>query len=543
MTARAETYLRRLGSMQATRKPAEKIWKACYDLTFPERGEGFDGQNTADPGGSQAKRAEMMDSTAPDSARLLASQIVSGMTPANAVWAFLDVGDESEDERRWLDHASRVCWEKIHGANYDAAAFECKLDAVVAGWFVQFVDQDRETFDLRFEQWPIAQCYIASSKPSGPIDIIYREFMLTATQAVGEYGDKVSAEVREAAEGEKPDTLFKFVHCIQPRAKAGGMLSKNLPFESLHIECGTKTEVRESGYHEFPCSVPRWMRLPNSPYGIGPLYQALPAVRTLNELLRLEMVALGRAAAGVYVAEDDGVLNPRAVKVKGGSVIVANSVDSIKPLPSGADFNVSFSKADQLRAEIRKLMLSDQLQPQDGPTMTATEVHVRVALIRQLLGPVYGRFQAEDLRPTIDRVFGLLYRQGRPEIGGPQGPIAIDDAPDTIKGLPFMVRYQSPLARAQRLEDVTAIERMLGLATAFAGAGMPEALDVISPDEAMRAAADGLGAPMKTTREPKEIEAIRKARQEQQAEQAEAAQQQQMQTMAAEAGFQRAAAA
>ncbi|MBZ4252048.1 head-tail connector protein, partial [Streptococcus pneumoniae] len=77
--------------------------------------------------------------------------------------------------------------------------------------------------------------------------------------------------------------------------------------------------------------------------------------------------------------------NPRTVKVRGGSVIVANSVDSIKPLPSGADFNVSFSKADQMRAEIRKLLMADQLQPQDGPAMTATEVHVRVALIRQLL--------------------------------------------------------------------------------------------------------------------------------------------------------------
>jgi hypothetical protein len=319
-------------------------------------------------------------------------------------------------------------------------------------------------------------------------------------------------------------------------------MPKGLPFESLHIEVASRSIVRESGYHEQPVVAPRWTVLPGSSYAIGPVSNALPAIRELNELLALEKVALARAAAGVYVAADDGVLNPRSVRVRGGTVIVANDVNSIRELPTGADFNVTFSKADQMRSEIRRLLMADQLQPQDGPAMTATEVHVRVALIRQLLGPVYGRFQAEDLAPTIERVFGLVFRRGRPELGGRPGDVAIDDPPDSLGDVPFRVRYQSPLARAQKLEDVTAIERVMGLAGAMAQGGKPEVLDLIDSEEALRLAADGLGAPAKVLRDQKSLAAFRKAREEDQEAQAQAAQAQQMQTMAAEAAFSGAAA-
>ena len=84
----------------------------------------------------------------------------------------------------------------------------------------------------------------------------------------------------------------------------------------------------------------------------------------------------------------------------------------MKPLLTGADFNVAFTAEERLQASIRKIMMADQLQPQDGPAMTATEVHVRVALIRQLLGPVYGRFQAEYLQPLVERCFGIAFRAG-----------------------------------------------------------------------------------------------------------------------------------
>lgn len=540
--SKAERIIRRLGAMRGERARHEHVWRNCFDMTYPERGDGLTG-NIIDASQAQHKKAELLDSTGTDATRLLASSVMSGMTPANAVWFAMDVGDETDEEKRWLGHAAEVMWEAIHASNYDAAKFECLVDSVCAGWMVLYIDEERDTGRLRFEQFPIGQCYLAASKPGGHIDTLYRCFKLTAEQAVSEYGDKVSDRIKKDAE-QQPETPHEFVHAIYPRSKytPGSRLPQNLPFESCHLEVATKTIVRESGYYEQPFVCPRWMQLPNSPYAMGPVSNALPTIRELNELLALEKASLSRAVAGVYVAEDDGVLNPRAVKVRGGSVIVANSVDSIKALPSGADFNVSLAKADEMRREIRRLLMADQLQPKDGPAMTATEVHVRVALIRQLLGPLYGRFQTEDLAPTIERVFGLMYRRGRPELGGMPGPVLIDDAPESLAGQPFRVRYQSPLARAQKLDDVTALERLTLFAGTMAQTGKPEVLDLIDGEESLRIASDGLGVPAKALRDAKALQAFRDQRaQAQQQEQAQA-QQQQLQTMAVDASLKRAAA-
>lgn len=539
----AEHLLRRWGAMDADFQRHSVVWKACFDATYPERADGLQG-DVVDASSAQNKKAEILDPTGTDGARLLTSSVMQGMTPANSVWFGLDVGQESDDERRWLEDSATTMWEAIHGSNYDAAKFECVLDSVCAGWYVLYIDEHRDTGELHFQQWPMAQCRIAASKPGGLVDTVFRRFKLTAEQAVGEFGDKVSERIRNDAET-KPDTQHDFVHAIYPRSKYSpqSRMAKNLPFCSVHIECSSKVVVRDSGYHELPVVSPRWMLLPNSPYAVGPVSAALPAIRMLNELLRLEAAGLSRAVAGVYVAEDDGVLNPRTVKVKGGSVIVANSVNSIKELPSGSDFNASFSKADSLRAEIRKLLMADQVPPVDSPTKTATEFHYRANLVRMLLGPVFGRFQAEDLAPTIERVFGLMYRRGRPELGGAPGPVLLDDAPESLAGVRFRVRFQSPLARAQKQDDVAAMERLTAIGGNLAAIGKPEALDLIDADEVMRLASDGLGAPNKALRDEKRVAAVRKARQEQQAQEAQAAQAQQMQTLMAEGAVKKAVAA
>lgn len=136
--------------------------------------------------------------------------------------------------------------------------------------------------------------------------------------------------------------------------------------------------------------------------------------------------------------------------------------------------------------------------------MTATEVHVRVNLIRQLLGPIYGRLQAEYLQPLIERCFGLAYRAG--VFGAP---------PESLAGRDFSIRYISPLARAQKLEDVTAIER-LHMNIANIAQVKPEVLDLIDEDSAVRVLSDALGVPTKVLRKSADVDQLRQRRAQQQ---------------------------
>ncbi|WP_139512682.1 portal protein [Klebsiella michiganensis] len=505
----AVRLIKRVDSLKAARQVHESVWRECYDYTYPLRGAGLS-ETVLDAQSAKSKVAKLLDGTATDSARMLASALMSGMTPANAQWLNLDSELLPDDAAAWLSTCATLVWENIHAANFDAEGYESNLDVVCAGWFVLYIDEDRDEGGLSFQQWLLSQCYVASTRRDGIVDTIYRCYQLTAAQAVKEFGEKnVSEKIRKAAR-EAPDDKFEFMHCIFPRETyvANARLAKNLRFASYNIEVSGKRIVRESGYHEFPCCVPRWMKIPGTSYGIGPVYDALPDCKELNETKRMEKAAQDLAIAGMWIAEDDGVLNPRTVKVGPRRIIVANSTDSMKPLLTGADFNVAFSAEDRLQASIRKIMMADQLQPQDGPAMTATEVHVRVALIRQLLGPVYGRFQAEYLQPLVERCFGLAYRAG-----------AFPPAPESLQYANFNVRYISPLARAQQLENVTAIER-LGANVANLAQVAPEVTDLIDADEATRVIADALGVPAKVIRTSDAVDQLRQQRQQAQQNQA-----------------------
>lgn len=266
---RVDQHLRRFGALKAERNRHEHVWRQCFDHTYPELGDGLGGNTLTDASTAQTKKAELLDSTGTDAARLLASSIMSGMTPANQVWFAMDVGDETDEERRWLDHAAERCWEEIHGSNYDAAKFEGLLQIVNAGWCVLFIDEAERK--LQFELWPLGQCYLGQTRSGGPVDILYRCFQLTAEQAVAAYGeDKLSDKVREDA-AKNPDAKHEFVLCIAPRKvyAAGSRMPQQLPYESLHIEVNGKREVRESGYHEQPFVAPRWTVLPGSPYALS----------------------------------------------------------------------------------------------------------------------------------------------------------------------------------------------------------------------------------------------------------------------------------
>jgi len=509
----ADQYIKRFGQLKSKRSTYEQDWRDCFDLTFPVRGNGFSGE-VVDSANARSKIAARLDSTGTDSARTLAAALMSGMTPANSRWFGLDVGNETTEERRWLDDAADIIWQNIHAGNFDAAGFECCLDMVPAGWFVLFTDINKLVGGgYAFEQWPISECYLYSTRQDGRVDGINRPYKLSAQQVVREFGaDNVSDKTRDLAR-DKPHEMVELLRIIEPRENVidGAKLSKNLPFASCDIEVAAKRVIREQGFHEFPCAVPRWTLIPQSHYAVGPAFDVLPDMLELNDLVRMEKASLDLAISGMWLAVDDGVLNPKTVKVGPRKIIMANSIESMKELKSGADFNVAFTAKDKLQDQIKRGFMADQLAPVDGPTRTATEVIDRRAMIRQLLGPVYGRLQSEYLQPFVERCFGLAFRAG-----------ALGQPPESLANRTFHVKYISPLARAQKLEDVQAMDRLEG-SMALKIEADPNYRDIYDWEEAERLRGQFLGVPGKLMRSPDDIKKIRDARnaaaEEQQAKQ------------------------
>lgn len=510
----ADQVKRRSDALTATKQLHSQVWRDCADLTFPARADGLDNQIIT-ASDAQQRKAIIYDSTAPDACKVGAATILGAMMPASAQWFGLDIGQADDEEQRFLDEMAEFIWKNLNASNFNAEALDALVDAMWAGWFVLYADEAKEG-GYYFELWPIGQCKIASSRSGSVIDTVYREWEWTVSQVVAEYGlDAVSTRTRELHQQGKFDEKVRLLHAIEPRALylVGSNRSRELAFSSCHYEAQDCHVLRESGFHEFPCMVPRWSRLPGSPYATGPMSDALPDVRTLNEVVRITLMGAETAIAPPMIAEDDGVLNPKNIRMGPRKIIVANSVDSMKPLVTGAKVETGFVAAERLQATVRKILMADQLPPMDGPVRTAYEWSVRVDQLRKMLGPLFARFESEFLQSLIERLFGITWRANM-KLGG----ALVGVPPQSLADRTYSVRYQSPLARAQRLEDVAAMDRF-EQALLMASQVDPTVLDVYDAEEAERERAKLLGVPRKLIRDAdataKYRDAKAKARQQQ----------------------------
>lgn len=534
-----EQIERRFSALQSMRQPSEGIWRDCFDYLAPERAQGWFGNTDTAAGTSAAQRARLYDSTAIDAMEVLKSNIASWMTPENSRWFALDAGQDDEQSTRWMDGAAQFLWEHIHAGGFSAVSSELYSDLLPVGWFALYIDEGkddhgREIGGFNFEAWPLNQCYVAASRSTGRVDTIYRCWSPTVEQVVNDYGiDAVSEETaRKYRDGNMTDKV-EVLWCIEPRqeGRSYANLAKNLRFRSCHMERNKKHILREGGYHEFPCAVPRWRLIPGTPYATGMGSVVLPDVKTLNDIKKLELMSLDVAVGGMWKAVDDGVLNPRSIKIGARKVIMMADINSMQPLETGANFNVAFTKCNELQQSIRRTLLADMLTPVGGPVRSATEIAQNINQIRQLMAPILGRLQTEFLQVLIERCFGIALRAGA--LQQALGPL-----PEQLQNSDYQVKYISPLARSQKMEEVNAIDMFAsGLLAAMPAVG-GTILDTLKLDEAMYEKALALGVPAKLLRGPDELLEKRQMDREA-AQQAEQAQQQQaMQQMAGEAAIQ-----
>jgi hypothetical protein len=528
-TIEPEMHVKRLETLKTKRSTVETYWRAAFDNTFPLRGELIGTDLTL---GEEAitsaagKNARIYDGTIKRSVRMLASALFSGLTPANSRWfsqSVINVNDQAA--KRWLDESSNTIWLNIHNCNFDTAGYESFIDYVIAGMFAMYIDEgdlQGEGKLYNFSLWPLASCFFADSTGKGSIDTVYRVLRLTAEQAVSEYGDKCSEEVRKNAE-KAPDEPTEVLHAIYPR-RVDPRDTITMPVASDHVEVKTKRMLRSSGYHEMPVVVPRWMPIPNSVYSLGIVDDALPDNLTLQELTKFVLQNADMAIAGMWGAVDDGVINPKTVRVGARKIIPMANKESFFPLAPSTKFDVAALEKTELQGQIKATLLSDQLHPEQGPQMTATEIHMRAQIVRQLLGPMYGRLQSEYMVPVVDRCFGIAYRAG-----------VLGEAPKSLQDRPWKASFQSPLARAQKLDDVAAMDRLEGMLGGLANMQISGPLDNYDLDAAVREKAELLGVPAKLIRDEDTVKKMRKQRaaEMQRAQQAAAKQERDLQLVEA----------
>lgn len=464
--------MEREAKAQARKDEWRSIYEDCYEFALPQRNlySGYYEGKVAGKG----KMARVFDSTAIHATQRFANRLQAGLFPPYKQWCRLEPGsaipeEDKETAQELFDEYNRRMFDTLRQTNFDLAMGEFLLELAV-GTAVMMITPGDESTPVRFT--PIPQYLVALEEgPYGTVDNVYRKQRMKAEAIPREFPDaRISVELQEAIDraGDKELDLFD---CVVYDPESG----------RYHYHVIWPSKKQELVYREMrssPFIVARYSKIAGEIYGRGPLVTAISDIKTLNKTLELVLKNASLAIAGVYTAADDGVLNPQNIKIQPGAVIsVARNGGpqgaSLTPLPKAGDFNTSQIIINDLRMNIKKILMDDTLPPDNMSARSATEIAERTRELATNLGSAFGRLIQETLVPIVSRTMFVMDQQG------------LIDLPLKVNGVQVKVTPVSPLAQAQKLQEINDVVQYMQIANQMGPQGqvtvsVPRVLEFIA---------------------------------------------------------------
>lgn len=509
--------IKRFESLRSTRYVWDNHWREIADAMIPRKNDILRQQI---PG--TRKGIELYDNTAMHSGELLAGALHGLLTNPATYFFGLYTGipalDDEDEIRMWLQDTTHRMHNVINESNFQTEVHEMYLDQVYFGTAPMSIEED-DKYVVKFRSWHVKNVYL-DEDPDGQVNKLYRFFEWNADKIMKEFGiENVSPQVLKAIKDGNEDTKFGIVHGIYPSNPEEKNAHK---FISQYVEHDSRKELKVGGYNEFPYVTPRWTKIAEEIYGRSPGMTALPEAKTINEQVRVSLVASQKVIDPPLQLPDDGFVLPIKTKPGGLNYFRAGMApqDKIQPLyQQQIRLDIAESETNARRIRIKEAFFVDQLSlGNNNPQMTATEVNARQEQAMTLLGPILGRQQSEFLQPLIGRVLAVMVRKG-----------LLKPIPKKLQQHGKLVaRYSSLVAIAQRMVEARSINKFLEALTPFANADQ-SVLDNLNGDKSARLLAKIHGVPQEILNDKKDVENIRNQRAK---AQADAAKQQQEQHQA-----------
>lgn len=452
--SRYETAMRR-------RAGWENLWRDCALYGLP-------GRDSASQSGES-----LYDGTAADAVDQLAASLLAWLCPPNSQWFGLAAGPtlsplEAEAITPLLEQANSILLGHFQRSNFAVELHQALLELVVYGTACLSFDESAPgSFSaFRFAAIPMTDLTLeedADGRPAG----IFRRSKPTIAQLARRFGsENLPPDLRHT---DSQHQTLEVIDAVLPDKLAWSWQSRLR--DSPHV-------LAERTLSHSPLIAFRWMKSPGEVYGRSPVMKALPDIRTANKVVELILKNASIAVTGIWMADDDGVLNPATIRLTPGSIIPkAVGSAGLTPLAMPSRFDVSQLVLSDLRGRIRAALLADRLGDRDQ-RMTATEIVTRTADTARILGATYGRLQSELLLPLIQRALAILVRRG-----------ALPDLP--LDGNSIVPVLRSPLARAQARDEAEGVLSFLATAKSLGDA----ATDTINATATARWLANALGVP------------------------------------------------
>lgn len=492
---RIRFHLNRQQRLKSKRQNWDNLWQDLSDYFCPGR---ITAIRREEEGARKTKK--IYDNTGADAAQKLAAGLYSRTVNPASKWFYitLETADEelenNSEINKWFDIA-RDRTQSVINKRGTGALYQTYCDLTSLCNAVLFIQEDPIS-GVSFRTYPIDRVDIAEDY-RGIVDTVYRKFEMTLRQIDQEFPGKLPHDKLQQMETE-PDAKAWVLHVVAPRTDRDPdkIDNLNMPFESLYILCEGPVLLEESGYPEMPYAVARLEVLAGELYGRGPATIALPEVKSLNEMAKLQLDGSNMRLRPPLDVPLNAYVNPIQLipgyknlnQDEGGRRITALNV--------AGDLQYTAKDIELQQNKVKEIFYNDQLYLRTNAEMTATEVQKRSEIQMQLMGPWQGRLELELFEPMINRILGILIRQG--EVPPPPQELLENADRDTFSGRPegyyeesrmqlagkkskkgkkqtpkqevkerqkystraLKIVYDSPLARAQRLVDVQVIDQV-----------------------------------------------------------------------------------
>lgn len=440
--------------LRIERSTFEHHWQEVAEYVFPRADEFFDSRRT--PGERRTRRR--FDDTALMALDHGAAAIESVVSPRGQKWHSIGLPEQvSQDYEAlvWSDRVTDFLFRKRYAAvsNFASQMHEIYLSLLAFGTGIMMVE-DMLDGTIRYKSGHVAEfAYMENSR--GQIDTVYRQYKLTAKQAVEKFGDRTAEKIRKVYE-KTPHEKFDFIHCVQPNETSG-----DDQYLSYHVCKESGTLMGTGFFRTFPYIISRWTTSPNEIYGRSPAMSVLSEIKMLNQIRKTDLRARHMAVDPPILAADQSRIrkyNNTPGAINYGALDDATGQKLVQPYISGTNISASNDTMNQSREFINRAFFLNLFQILvETPQMTATEVLARTQEKGQLLTPTAGRQMNELLEPMIMRemdIYGSygVFRDGQ-----------LLEMPESVKdvGGEYNVVYTNMLSRMQQTQEALGAQRVI----------------------------------------------------------------------------------
>jgi hypothetical protein len=502
------------GKLKARRNAAKReregfqpLLDEAYQYTIPFR------KSTKNSGTNEKRVDQVFDHTAIDAAFRFAGKFQQDFWPPGQDNFELAPGvmvlnqAEREEMAKSLGPIGKVSQAFFLDGDWDIAFHEMALDLNAGNGAILMNSAGADEYDKLWN--PICVSIDELLWENGPNNKISAIFwdrkmsvrVLMDTWPEGRYGH----DLKELFRTKPEDELEVHVDTIYDR--------KTRRWNMLVWCDKQETIIFSSQSRTCPWLTVRYFRVPGETYGRGNAMLAMPSIKTVNTVARLQLQAAAIAMLGIYTAVDDGVFNPDLAPLEPGVFWkVARNGGSLGPsINRFPDPRLDLSNLvlNDLRMSVKATMLDESLPPENAAVKSATEIVERVKrLAADYLGS-FGRLVNDIVVQAVKRTIELAYNRGL--LGN---EIAIDQ-------LLIQVKVKSPLAIARETARIEKIIQWLEMVLAIlTQAGAPGSVSRIAHiEKLMTDVGRDMGVPAEYIVTQKEREAMDKQAAEQQAAQ------------------------